>query len=195
MATSIFDRDYKTATIEDVINTLEQVTPLVREDFGELSEAQLNWKPTPDRWSVGECLEHLITANGRYFKLAERALSEDHKPPFMRLIPGWARMGGGMLIGAVSPQTARKVKTLAIFEPAVSTVPADEVARFESHQAELLEWIRKSRRLDLDKTIVASPATAILVYSLMDAWRVLAAHEVRHLLQARRVVETEAFPR
>src|SRR5262245_27206817 len=28
----------------------------------ELSESQMNFKPTPDRWSVAECLEHVAAS-------------------------------------------------------------------------------------------------------------------------------------
>ena len=35
--------------------------------FGSLSAEQLNWKPAPDRWSVAQCLEHLINTNLLHF--------------------------------------------------------------------------------------------------------------------------------
>ena len=31
--------------------------------FGSLSDAQLNWKPRPDSWSIAQCLDHLIKSN------------------------------------------------------------------------------------------------------------------------------------
>jgi len=31
-----------------------------------LGPHQLNWKPAPDVWSVGQCLEHLCVANEVY---------------------------------------------------------------------------------------------------------------------------------
>ena len=43
-----------------------------------LSPAQLQFKPAPDRWSVAECLEHLVTVEHAVFKNVSTAL---HQPP------------------------------------------------------------------------------------------------------------------
>lgn len=179
--------DYTKITVAEAVSEIERVTAEVSQEFGTLTPAQLNWKPAADRWSVGECLEHLIAANGHYFGIAEAILAGSYRKPLLRCIPGYAGMCGRMLVNAVSPQTARKVKTVAVFEPARSTVDADEIARFSQHQSQLIAAIRSSERLRLDKTIIASPATPVIVYSLLDAWRLIAAHEVRHLGQARSV--------
>ncbi|NJK84394.1 MAG: DinB family protein, partial [Saprospiraceae bacterium] len=38
-----------------------------------LNEAQLNWKPNADKWSVAECLQHLIiTAEGYLPQVAKQ---------------------------------------------------------------------------------------------------------------------------
>lgn len=185
--------DYTKITLGEAIREIERVTAEVRRDFDMLSPEQLNWKPAPDRWSIGECLEHLITANSLYFGIVEAILAGQHGKPLLGRIPGYAGMCGRMLVNAVSPQTARKVKTMAVFEPAHSTVDGNEVARFAEHQSKLVESIRKSERLNLEKTIIASPATSMIVYSLLDAWRLIAAHEVRHLEQARNVAKMDGF--
>lgn len=185
--------DYTKITVAEAVREIERVTAGVRQEFGSLTPAQLNWKPAPDRWSVGECLEHLITANGTYFPIVEALLAGQYRKPFLSNIPGYTGMCGRMLVNAVSPQTARKVKTVPVFEPARSTVDADEITLFAEHQDKLIALIRKSERLTLDKTIVASPATSMIVYSLLDAWRLLAAHEARHLLQARNVTKLDGF--
>ena len=185
--------DYTKITLAEAIREIERVTSEVSRDFGALSPAQLNWKPAPDRWSVGECLEHLITSNSLYFGIVEAILAGPYSKPFFGRVPGYPGMCGRMLVNTVSPQTARKVKTMQVFEPARSTVDADEVARFTEHQGRLLELIRKSERLDLEETIIASPATSMIVYSLLDAWRLIAAHEARHLGQARNVAAMDGF--
>lgn len=185
--------DYTKITLAEAIREIERVTAEVRRDFDMLSPEQLNWKPATDRWSIGECLEHLITANSLYFGIVEAILAGRYSKPFLGRIPGYAGLCGGMLVNAVSPQTARKTKTMPVFEPARSAVGANEVARFAEHQHRLVLTIRKSERLDLEKTIVTSPATSLIAYSLLDAWRLIAAHEARHLEQARDVAKTDGF--
>jgi len=185
--------DYTKISLAEAVREIEQVTAAVKRDFGAFSAQQLNWKPAPDRWSVCECLEHLIQTNGWYFGIVEPILARQYSKPFLGRIPGYPGMLGKMLINAVSPHEMRKTETMRVFEPARSTVDIDEIARFTEHQSKLVELIRKSERLDLKKTIIASPATSMIVYSLLDAWRLIAAHEMRHLGQARNVAAMDGF--
>lgn len=185
--------DYTKITLSEAIREIERVTAEVKRDFGSLTPEQLNWKPAPDRWSIGECLEHLIATNSQYFGIVEPALTGRNSKPLLGRIPGYAGMCGRMLINAVSPQAEGKVKTMQIFEPVRSTVDAEEVARFVEHQSKLVELVRRSERLDLNRTIIASPVTSLIVYSVADAWRVISAHEVRHLKQARGVAKMAGF--
>ena len=34
--------------------------------FSGLSESQINWKPSEERWSIGECIEHLVVTHKLY---------------------------------------------------------------------------------------------------------------------------------
>src|ERR1700760_855176 len=39
-----------------------------------LSDAQWKWKPAPERWSVGECAEHIMLAEGLLFDRMQVAI-------------------------------------------------------------------------------------------------------------------------
>jgi hypothetical protein len=39
--------------------------------FGQLSAEQINWKPGPDEWSIGQCFEHLIISNRQFLTIIE----------------------------------------------------------------------------------------------------------------------------
>src|SRR5215471_10081998 len=39
-----------------------------------LSDDQWKWKPAPERWSVGECAEHIVLAEGLLWESAQKAL-------------------------------------------------------------------------------------------------------------------------
>lgn len=193
MARSSSETDYTKLTLDECVALMERTTGEARREFGGLSAHQLNWKPGPKQWSVGECLEHLMTGNNLYGQLAESSLAGTQARPMLSRIPGYSGMCGRFLIHAVSPG-ARKIKTLAVFEPQQSAVPAEQVEVFEQSQRTAIEWMRKSPALNLEEAVVASPATSLIVYSLMDAWRLIATHSLRHLDQARRVTETDEFP-
>src|ERR1041385_8278576 len=54
-----------------------------------LSPEQLNWKPTEDLWSVGQCLHHLYVANEVYLPAIANALDDRPPSPVQDITPGW----------------------------------------------------------------------------------------------------------
>jgi hypothetical protein len=98
------------------------------------------------------------------------------------------------LIKSVSPESARKLKAPKIFRPSASSVDAAIIRRFVDQQNQVVEYMKAMEGLRVEKIIIPSPVTGLIAYSVMDAYRVIVAHERRHLLQARRVTETEGFP-
>jgi hypothetical protein len=60
--------------VESIKGELKRISADVRTSFGPLTFEQLNWRVSPDTWSIGQCLEHLIKSNegfyGEFDKLA-----------------------------------------------------------------------------------------------------------------------------
>jgi hypothetical protein len=60
----------------------------------------------------------------------------------------------------------------------------------------MIEHLRKlPPDLDPAKTIVTSPLMGLVTYSLDDCYTILAVHGPRHFNQAKRVMETDGFPK
>ena len=167
----------------------------VQARFGPLTAAQLNWKPAPDRWSVGQCLDHLVTADGAYFSTFETVRQGRYRKTLWQRMPVLPAFFGRMLLKTIDPANTRKSKAPGIFAPASSDVDTGVVRRFGEQQAKLVEYLQDGARLDLDGTIIPSPVTSIVTYSLFDAFRILVRHAQRHVQQADRVVALDAFPR
>src|SRR6185369_17526323 len=75
-----------------------------------LTEAQLNWKPSADQWSIAQCLDHLtVTANEfeKYFQSALQRARE--KWPVTNSPRYKPSMLGGWLAKQVSPEAPRKI--------------------------------------------------------------------------------------
>jgi len=66
--------------------------------------------------------------------------------------------------------------------------------RFIDQQNQVIRYMKSTEDLDAEKIIISSPVTNLVTYSLMDAYRIIITHEKRHLLQAKRVSETDGFP-
>ena len=54
--------------------------------------------------------------------------------------------------------------------------------------------MRATDGADLRGTIVTSPVSPLVTYSLLDAYRIMVAHGRRHFEQAQRVTEAAGFP-
>ena len=186
--------DAQRSELATLIGAANNVASEAKSVFGNLSVAQLNWKPSSDRWSVGQCFDHLITSNAGYFPVVEGALA-GKKRTFLERMPVLPGLAGKMLIKALDPASTRKVKAPKKFQPAQSDIRASVIDDFVAQQAQVVEKMKATEHLDLERLIITSPVSTAITYSLMDAYRIIVVHEQRHFQQAKRVMEESAFPK
>jgi hypothetical protein len=174
---------------------LKAIAEEARAAFGALSERQLNWKPSPEQWSVGQCFDHLVRTNqGFASTLEEVARGERRGTAWERLSP-LSGFFGRLVLKAVAPDSGRKFKAPRGIRPSSSDVDAGVVSRFAEYQGELIELMRRAAAAsDLKKTVITSPVAKFITYDLDHAFRIVVMHERRHVEQARRVTEAEGFP-
>src|ERR1051325_1418526 len=185
--------DYRTADLSSVIAAANNVADAARNTFGHLTPSQLNWKPSPERWSVAQCFEHLLTSNKGFFPRIDGVLA-GIKPTFWQRMPVVPGLAGRLLIKSLDPKSTRKIKAPKKFQPAQSDISASVLDDFVEQQTNIVEKMKATEHLDLEKIIITSPVAAAITYSMMDAYRVIVVHERRHFEQARRVTEEAAFP-
>lgn len=183
------------ATLPELLNAADTIADDVRTTFGSLTPEQLNWKPTPKAWSVGQCLDHLIESNTKYFPTFEAIAEGRRRRRLWERVPGLPGVFGKMLVGSVGPEMRRTLPAPAIFVPTQSDVDPGIVERFAEHQRTATGLMRRTEHLDLDREIIASPVSGLITLSLMNAYRVLVRHELRHVAQAKRVMGMEGFPK
>src|SRR5262245_41037158 len=94
-----------------VAEILDEVETLVKETgatFGRLNPGQINWKPTADAWSIGQCFDHVITANRGYFPQLDQILKGEKNTTLWQRIPFLPGFFGKVVIGAVHPTSSKK---------------------------------------------------------------------------------------
>jgi len=177
-----------------MIAAVIQVAADAQSTFGNLSPSQLNWKPSAERWSVGQCFDHLIASNKGYLPIFDDVLKGRKQSVWesMPLLPGLA---GKLLIKSLDPANSRKMKAPKHFEPAQSDISASVINDFVDQQTRIVEKMKATEHLDLERIIITSPALGAITYSLMDAYRIIVVHEHRHFQQAKRVTEETTFPK
>ena len=185
--------DFQKADLSTLVNSINTITDEARTTFGALSASQLNWKPSSERWSVAQCFEHLLTSNKGYLPIIDGVLA-GRKQTFWESMPLLPKLGGKLLIKTLDPSSTRKLKAPKNFEPAQSDIRASIISDFITQQERIIEKVKATEQLDLERLVITSPAVPAVTYSLMDAYRIIVVHEQRHFQQAKRVTEEPAFP-
>ncbi|HEX8285348.1 MAG TPA: DinB family protein [Pyrinomonadaceae bacterium] len=180
--------------IAGFVRELEAVGREARDVFGRLSAAQLNWKPSAEQWSVGQCFDHLIVTNSTFFPAMRKVAAGEYKSSLWGRVSPLSGFFGRYILGALDPAKGRKIKAPRAFLPASSDVGADVIGRFVGNLSEVAAHMRATEGADLRRTVITSPAMALVTYSLHDVYRIFVAHARGHFEQARRVTAAGGFP-
>jgi DinB superfamily len=181
------------SNFSELLAKFQNTTRELVKSFQHLNSNQINWKPSADEWSVGQCIDHLIVTNSCYFPVLEKVLKVEKKT-FWEKLPFLPNFFGNMLLGFLE-NDKKKIKAPKVFEPTTSTVDKDVVNKFNESQNKLAELLKKTSHLELDKTIITSPVSPVVTYSLLQACNILTTHDRRHFEQALRVYKLANFPK
>jgi hypothetical protein len=179
--------------VAGITSALEQISDEVKRAFGSLSADQLNWKPAPESWSVGQCLDHLIKSNEEFFPELDQLAAGTRKNTLWQRWSPLSGIAGAFLVSTLK-KDGQKVKTNQKMSPP-SDIDADIVERFGRHQSELIEKLRATASADWRKVVLTSPFVKIMTYRMDTGLQAIIEHEKRHLRQAKRVTEMEGFPK
>lgn len=178
----------------ELLTEAEAISRDVQFTFGQLNAEQLNWKPSAESWSVAQCLDHLISANKEMLSAFDPVIRGSKQTRFLERLPFWSGFWGRMMVKAVSPQGTQKFKAPTTAVPSSSKLDPQIVGRFVDLQQEVSRKIKAVEGLNPDEVIITSPFAGFITYSLLDACRIIVAHERRHFAQAQRVMAAEGFP-
>lgn len=168
---------------------IDLITSEFKQSFGSLSVEQLNWKPNPNSWSIGQNIDHLIVINNSYQPVIAAIRDKNNKLPFVSKFNFLVNFMGQAVLKAVQPDSKKKTKTFPIWEPSISDITSNIMDRFEKQQLDLKILIKSSLDL-LDKgTIISSPANKNIVYKLETAFDIIIVHERRHLEQSKEILK------
>src|ERR1041385_2867384 len=101
--------DYLKADLAGLITAAGSVAHEAKDTFGRLTPAQLNWKPSAERWSVAQCFDHLLSSNKGYFPIIDSVLA-GQKQTFWQSMPVLPGVMGRLLIKSLDPVKGRKLK-------------------------------------------------------------------------------------
>src|SRR6476660_1678125 len=100
--------DYTALSLAEVRQGLGAIAGETQAVFGNLDARQLNWRPDETRWSVAQCFEHLVTANGLILVAMEDALNDARPRTVWERMPVLPGLFGRMLIRTQRPDSSMK---------------------------------------------------------------------------------------
>jgi hypothetical protein len=152
-----------------------------------LTSEDVNWRPAPDRWSVGECFSHLNVSAKRSIETVDGAIADAQSRGLTGSGPFVYPLLERLFVRSLEPPPKFRARARRFLEPARQVNPDDVLREFFGWQDQFNERIRRADGLDLRRVRVRSPVVSWLRYSLGTAIATFLAHERRHLWQARRV--------
>jgi hypothetical protein len=135
-----------------------------------------------------------MTSNQGYLPIMESVRDGKKQNTFWTRLPILPGLAGRLLIKSLDPASTRKIRAPKKFEPAQSDISPTVIDDFVAQQGQVIEGMKSTSHLDLEKIVITSPAVSFVAYSLMDGYRIIVTHEKRHLQQAKRVAAEPAFP-
>lgn len=179
--------------LAEIISSLEKIKQDSQKTFGGLDPEQLNWKPAEDVWSIGQCFNHLILTNNIYLSEISSVLNRHEDKNFWKKVPLLTKFFGNFLRTSFAPGSSRKFKAPQVLKPSGSFIDKNIIKDFAEHQNKLIEMINQSDKFDLDRTIITSPVSKFVTFSLKDTFNLFVMHEQRHFSQAKAVLNSEKF--
>lgn len=170
------------------INEFQNNTSTIQDLLAGVNAEQLNVKPNANSWSMAQVLDHLIIIHESYYPIFDAVRFGYYKPHWLARFEPVVNFFGKFILKSVLPSTAKKIKTLPIWEPAVSNLPDDILEKYIKHKNELTTFLLEIEGAIEKNPVISSPANKIIVYRLQTALDIMVNHEKRHIEQLKKII-------
>jgi hypothetical protein len=171
-----------------VVKYLTTMRDQVVSESAKLSDAQWNFKASPERWSVGEVVEHLALSEELIFGMQQKTAMGSEATTEQRA----ATKGKDEVIVQKIPDRTQKAQAPELLRPGQKLGARAEVLKaFQERRAKTLAYAQSTND-DLRSRVSESPMGPVDAYQ----WLLfIAAHNERHLAQLREVKANPQFPK
>ena len=182
----------ETTDVQQARQHFERARARVVEVTTGLSDAQWQFKPTPERWSIAEILEHIVIVRERVFEGRLAKLAEAPAAPPDRDFRSIDRI-------VLEKIPDRSIKAMApdFIHPTGQMDPQEALQRLFQNCDRLGEFVRTP---GLRGHIMEAPPLKLVTngaYDTMDGYQwalTLASHDLRHVEQILEIKSDPAYP-
>jgi hypothetical protein len=170
------DRDH-------LIAHLQMTGSWLPDEVAHLSQAQLDYRPAPDKWTIAEVVQHLVIAEPNYWKLLQNGI---HRP----LAAGFKSRATDADVLWYGIDRTRHQKTSTDEDPRGQTIQVSEaLAKFAQLRDTMLQYA-KTTNDDLRAHDVREWNVDAYQWFLE-----ISTHAQRHIQQIREIKADPGFPK
>jgi hypothetical protein len=172
-------------------NEVQEAMRLILEDSADdILQKQIN----PGSWTILEHIDHLSKTNSSYFPIFSQVTKGKYQRPFLGQFDFLVSYLGRVILNSVLPDNPKKSRTLSVWLPGKSLNSKDVWNRFAAQQQHITDIIPALLPFMDRKTVINSPGSRAVVYSLEASLDIILAHEQRHLRQIREILVKQQGP-
>lgn len=180
--------------IDDFRKQFEQISADADALVTPLGEEQFVWKPGPNRWSIAECLEHMNATARAYLPAIDEGIADAIRYGAYAEGPFQYSLVGRIFSRMMEPPARFRMRAAPDKQPGPERPKRETLAGFRAYQVQYVDRLRQANGIDLSRSCVRSPFASWIRIPLGSAFASMAAHERRHLWQARKITEMAGFP-
>jgi hypothetical protein len=171
-----------------IIRLLEDSKEKYLSCIEDVNQAQWEWKPAPECWSVGETAEHIVQSEAILFRALHSAIQSPTNPD-------WETKTAGKtdLLERVMPDRGTKANAPRSTEPQ-GLPKEDAIGRFSELRAQIVKFAGETQ-VSLKEHTAEHPFP---IFNTLNAYQwllLIPLHTLRHHQQIAEVKATPGYPR
>ena len=171
----------------DLKEYFKKTRKTIEDHINGLSEKQMSFKPAPNRWSVSQCLEHIIKTEKMLFGMTKTALEAEPNPDRKDEV----KMSDEDLIAGITDRSSKVQTSESLMPNGTYESPEAALEAFDEQRDEIMDFINDQTEEDLRNHISDSPFGPVDGYQSL---LFIAGHTARHTLQIEEVMQEANFP-
>jgi hypothetical protein len=174
---------------DQLTNDLLLIRVQAQQRFRPLSAEELNRRPSPSRWSAGQCLEHLNIVGGYYLpSIAARIARAQARGSKPAATAKQGFIGRRMVEAMRTPASIKSSETPQRYAPTGTRLPRTVAEVFSRQIDELLRLVLLARQVNANAIRIPNAIFPVLLLRLTDQLEFMVVHIQRHLAQAEAVL-------
>lgn len=173
---------------KEAVKLLKSTEKDLLQELKGLSEAQLKYKPAPDRWSVEECVKHIAITEQSLWQMTEGGIKQPANPEKRSEI----KMTDEQVVQMLEDRSQKR-QTFDQLKPENSPYKslADALESLKASRVKLIGYMRSTTD-DLRNHVLTLPLGQLDAYQMI---LFMGAHSNRHTQQIREVKADPGFPK